>query len=113
MPPTTTSAPAVDDVVFVLLAILNVPVTVRVELKVAAPVTSRVDLKVTAPVTPKPPLTNKAWFILTLPPIPMPPVTINAPVVVEVDSVELVMLILGAVTPPSPKMANNWLPGLP
>ena len=23
------------------------------------------------------------------------------------------MLILGAVTPPSPNMANNWLPGLP
>ena len=43
----------------------------------------------------------------------MPPVTIKAPVVVDVDSVELVMLILGAVTPPSPNIANNWLPGLP
>ena len=37
-----------------------------------------------------------------LPPIPTPPVTINAPVEVEVEPVELVTLILGALTPPSP-----------
>ena len=37
-----------------------------------------------------------------LPPIPTPPVTINAPVEVVVEPVELVTLILGALTPPSP-----------
>lgn len=42
-----------------LLAILNVPSTVRLELNVAAPDTTSVDLKAVAPVTPKPPVISR------------------------------------------------------
>jgi hypothetical protein len=45
---------------------------------------------------------EEAELTFKLPPIPTPPVTIKAPEAVDVEPVEFVTLILGALTPPSP-----------
>jgi len=86
-PPDTTNAPVFVAVESVVLETVAIPVTPRVELKVVAPVTFNVEVKVDAPVIVAAPPTLSCLAI------PTPPVTITAPVVVDVESVALLVTI--------------------